>query len=47
MGRVEIVTVIVGARVKEGKAGGRGEKKYACPISLFFWETLYAGKWSS
>ena len=26
---------------------GRGEKKYFCPISLFFWETPYASKWSS
>ena len=26
---------------------GRGEQKYACPISLFFWETPYAGKRSS
>ena len=51
MGRVEIVTLRVGVRVKEGKGGGGGggggEKKYACPISLFFWETLYAGKQSS
>jgi len=44
--RVEIVTLTVGVRAKEGK-GGRGEKKYACPISFFFWETPYAGKWSS
>ena len=29
------------------KGGGEGEKKYACPISLFFWETRYAGKRSS
>ena len=47
-GRVEIVSLRVGARVKEGKWGGGGEKeKYACPITLFFWETLYAGKRSS
>ena len=31
---------MVGARAKEGKGGGEREKnKYACPISLFFWET--------
>ena len=47
MGRVEIVTLTVGARAKEGQGGGKGEKKYACPISLFFWETLYIGKRSS
>ena len=47
MGRVEIVTLRVGARVKEGKGGGGGEKKYACLISLLFWETPYAGKQSS
>ena len=34
-----------GERRKGGR--GRGEKKYACPISLFFWETPYAGKRSS
>ena len=45
MGRVEIVTLGVGARAKEGK--GKGRKKYAWPISLFFWETPYAGKRSS
>ena len=28
---------MVGARAKEGKGGGGGEKKkHACPISLFF-----------
>ena len=48
LGRVEIVTLTVGARAKEGKGGGGGEKKKnACPISLFFWETPYAGKRSS
>ena len=40
MARVEIVTLRVGARAKEGKGKGEGRKKYACPISLFFWETL-------
>ena len=34
-----------GERRKGGR--GRGEKNYACPISLFFWETPYAGKRSS
>ena len=29
------------------KERGRGEKNYACPISLFFRETPYAGKRSS
>ena len=29
------------------KGRGRGEQKYACPMSLFFWETPYAGKRSS
>ena len=47
MGGVEIVTLTVGVRAKEGKGGGGGEKKNACPISLFFWETPYAGKKSS
>ena len=32
---------------KKERGRGRGEKKYACPISLFFWETPYAGKRSS
>ena len=48
LGRVEIVTLkgkCEGERRKGGR--GRGEKKYACPISLFFWETPYAGKRSS
>ena len=30
---MEIVTLTVGARAKEGKGEGKGEKKYACPIS--------------
>jgi len=48
LGRVKIVTLAVGARAKEGKGAGGGEKKkYACSISLFFWETPYAGKRSS
>ena len=47
LGRVEIVTLTVGARAKEGKGRGGGDKKYACPISLFFWETPYVGKRSS
>ena len=35
-------------RKKEREEGeARGEKKYACPITLFFWETPYAGKQSS
>ena len=34
LGRVEIATLGVGARAKEGKGGGGGEKKYACPMSL-------------
>ena len=34
MARVEIVTLRVGARAKEGKGKGEGRKKYACPISL-------------
>ena len=34
-----------GERRKAGR--GRGEKKYACQISLFFWETPYAGKRTS
>ena len=35
-------------RRRKKKGGrGRGEKKYACPISLFFWETPFAGKRSS
>ena len=34
-----------GERRKGGR--GRGGKKYACPISLFFWETPHAGKRSS
>ena len=32
---------------KKERGRGRGEKNYACPISLFFWETPYAGKRSS
>ena len=32
---------------RKTRGKGEGRKKYACPISLFFWETLYAGKWSS
>ena len=31
MGRVEIVTLPVGARAKEGKRGGEGEKKIRLP----------------
>ena len=37
MGRVEIATLRVGAREKEGM--GEGGKKYTCTISSFFWET--------
>ena len=45
---IEIVTLSVGVRAKKRRGGrGRGGKKYACPISLFFWETPYAGKRSS
>ena len=31
MGRVEILTLTVGARAKEGKGGGGGEKKIRLP----------------
>ena len=31
LGRVEIVTLTVGARAKEGKGGGEGEKKIRLP----------------
>ena len=46
MGRVEIVTPTVPTVGATARAG-RGGKKYACPISLFFWVTPYAGKLSS
>ena len=29
---------------KKERGDGDGRKKYACPISLFFWQTPYAGK---
>ena len=32
---------------KKERGEGERRKKYACPISLFFWETPYAGKRSS
>ena len=47
MGRVDIATLRGGARAKEGKGGGEGRKKISLPISLFFWDTPYAGKQSS
>ena len=34
-------------RRKKERGEGEGRKKYACPISLFFWESPYAGKRSS
>ena len=43
LGRVETAALQVDTRAKEGKGEGGGEKKHTCPISLFFWETLYAG----
>ena len=42
--RVAIATLTIGARAKDGQREGEGRKKYACPISLFFSETPYAGK---
>ena len=35
--RVKIVTLRVGARAKEGKGGGGGEKKIRLPDIIVFW----------